>query len=634
MFSIIGLVGVLVIIFGIFLVEGGSMEVLAEAAPMEFAMIFGSALAAQLVANDLSGLMKMGGGLAQVMAGPKWKKQDYQDLLALLFQLTKLMKTKGVVALEAHIEKPDESAIFQKYPKILKDHHVTHFICDTLRMMTMNLDDPHQVEDAMEKQLEKHHHEAMHPAHALQSMADGLPALGIVAAVLGIVKTMGAISEPPEVLGLMIDKALVGTFLGVFLAYGIVGPMAQRLNAAVRHLRGGTLTDRTHDAGLAAWATLEETLESGRFDPPGLAWTFQQLSEARAAATAWLGSVRGHFGPAAAASLERAERAWGRASEALADAAARLPFPPALSSAGLTTTVVTRLLERVREAALAEFDGLRAVEAALAAAREDDLALRVRDLALADAGALFACVRDLPLGDLGPATEQARKRAIPDGMRAKVLESAGSVVGHVYSSLLGSARAPLLGPEGVAAERVLVLHCPWVDRRLRGRGLGRRLIEAVIADARAQRLLGIAMIATAEEQFLGDTAMKHLGWVEVDRREDDDARLLWLALTAPGGTQPAPLPRFAAPQTLVTTASPASLPVVTVRHAYHCPLLLASRQHTARAARSAEVSLDEADAPAAGGAAGARATVRGHDLPWGWLPATASAQIIEEARRG
>ena len=233
MFSIIGLVGVLVIIFGIFLVEGGSMEVLAEAAPMEFAMIFGSALAAQLVANDLSGLMKMGGGLAQVMAGPKWKKQDYQDLLALLFQLTKLMKTKGVVALEAHIEKPDESAIFQKYPKILKDPHVTHFICDTLRMMTMNLDDPHQVEDAMEKQLEKHHHEALHPAHALQNMADSLPALGIVAAVLGIVKTMSHINEPPEVLGLMIGKALVGTFLGVLLAYGIVGPLSSRLGAIV-----------------------------------------------------------------------------------------------------------------------------------------------------------------------------------------------------------------------------------------------------------------------------------------------------------------------------------------------------------------------------------------------------------------
>ena len=143
------------------------------------------------------------------------------------------MKTKGVVALEAHIEKPDESAIFQKYPKILKDHHVTHFICDTLRMMTMNLDDPHQVEDAMEKQLEKHHHEALHPAHALQNMADSLPALGIVAAVLGIVKTMSHINEPPEVLGLMIGKALVGTFLGVLLAYGIVGPLSSRLGAIV-----------------------------------------------------------------------------------------------------------------------------------------------------------------------------------------------------------------------------------------------------------------------------------------------------------------------------------------------------------------------------------------------------------------
>ena len=145
MFSIIGLVAVIGIIFGVFLLEGGHFEVLAEAAPMEFVMIFGSAVAAQLVAQDLSGLMKMGGGVPMVIAGPKWKKQDYQDLLALLFQLTKLMKTKGVVALEPHIEKPEESTIFQKYPKILKDHHVTHFICDTLRMMTMNLDDPHQV---------------------------------------------------------------------------------------------------------------------------------------------------------------------------------------------------------------------------------------------------------------------------------------------------------------------------------------------------------------------------------------------------------------------------------------------------------------------------------------------------------
>ncbi len=230
MFPIIGIVVVISAIFGVYLIEGGSFEVLAEAAPFEFLMIFGSACGALVIGQELPVLKGIGGGLGLILSGPKWKKQDFQDLLALLFQLTKLMKTKGVVALEAHIEKPEESTIFQKYPKILKDHHVTYFICDTLRMMTMNLDDPHQVEDAMEKQLEKHHHEALAPAAALQGMADGLPALGIVAAVLGVIKTMGSINEPPEVLGLLIGKALVGTFLGVFLAYGIVGPFASRLN--------------------------------------------------------------------------------------------------------------------------------------------------------------------------------------------------------------------------------------------------------------------------------------------------------------------------------------------------------------------------------------------------------------------
>ncbi len=235
MFPIIGLVVVFGMVFGGFILAGGHFEVIIAAAPMEFMMIFGAAVGAMIIANDMNGLKSIGGGLSKVMAGPKWNKKDYGDLLALLFQLTKLMKTKGIVALEQHIEKPAESAIFQKYPKLCKDHFVVDFICDTLRMMTMNLDDPHQVEDAMEKQIEKHHHETLHPASALQTMADGLPALGIVAAVLGIIKTMGAINEPPEILGLMIGKALVGTFLGVFLAYGIVGPMATRLLAVIEH---------------------------------------------------------------------------------------------------------------------------------------------------------------------------------------------------------------------------------------------------------------------------------------------------------------------------------------------------------------------------------------------------------------
>lgn len=143
------------------------------------------------------------------------------------------MKTKGLIALESHIEKPKESAIFRLYPKIAKDHFALDFICDTLRMMTMSLEDPLQVEAAMEKQLDKHHHEALTIADALQTMADSLPALGIVAAVMGVIKTMAAITEPPEILGGMIGSALVGTFLGVFLAYGMVGPLSVRLRAIV-----------------------------------------------------------------------------------------------------------------------------------------------------------------------------------------------------------------------------------------------------------------------------------------------------------------------------------------------------------------------------------------------------------------
>ncbi len=285
MFPIIGLVVVFGMVFGGFILAGGHFEVLLEAAPMEFMMIGGAALGALIISNDMNGLKSVGGGFAKVMSGPKWNKKDYQDLLALLFQLTKLMKTKGVVALEPHIENPKESAIFSKYPKLCKDHFVVGFICDTMRMMTMNLDDPHQVEDAMEKQIEKHHHESLHPAMALQTMADGLPALGIVAAVLGIVKTMGAINEPPEILGLMIGKALVGTFLGVFLAYGIVGPIAQRLNAVIEHdaqfykIIRDVLVAHLH--GNAA----QVSVEIGRGSVPSpLQPTFTQLEEALAAA--------------------------------------------------------------------------------------------------------------------------------------------------------------------------------------------------------------------------------------------------------------------------------------------------------------------------------------------------------------
>ena len=150
-------------------------------------------------------------------------------MLCLLFTITKMIKSKGILVIESHIEKPEESTIFQKYPRIMHDHFAIALICDTLRMLSMNLDDPHQVFDTMESQLEKHHHEALGPQHALQTMADGLPAIGIFAAVLGVIYTMGSVTEPPEVLGGMIGSAFVGTFLGVFLAYLLVGPFQTRI---------------------------------------------------------------------------------------------------------------------------------------------------------------------------------------------------------------------------------------------------------------------------------------------------------------------------------------------------------------------------------------------------------------------
>lgn len=229
MLSIGGVVMVFVMVFGGYIIAGGNMGIIIAALPVEMMIIGGSAVGAMLISNAGDVVKGVLGGVGKVFKGPRWSRDDYRDLLCLLYLLTKIMKTKGVVGLEPHIEKPEESKVFQQFPKIAGDHHVTALICDTLRMVTMNLDDPHQVEDFMERALEKHHAEVMRPAAALQTMADGLPALGIVAAVLGVIKTMASINKPVEILGGMIGAALVGTFLGVFLAYGLVGPMAARL---------------------------------------------------------------------------------------------------------------------------------------------------------------------------------------------------------------------------------------------------------------------------------------------------------------------------------------------------------------------------------------------------------------------
>jgi chemotaxis protein MotA len=234
MLPVIGLAIVFVCVFGIYIASGGKIEIILHALPHELGMIGGAALGAFLVSNKSNVLKKTPAGILVAFKGSKWKKQDYKDLLCLLFALCKLMKTKGLIAVEQHIEKPHESKIFSQYPKIEHDHFAVDLICDTLRSMTMGLENPMQVEEVIDKQLEKHHHETLGPGHALQNMADALPAIGIVAAVLGVVKTMGSITEPPAVLGAMIGGALVGTFLGVFLAYTIVGPIAVK-NQAVHN---------------------------------------------------------------------------------------------------------------------------------------------------------------------------------------------------------------------------------------------------------------------------------------------------------------------------------------------------------------------------------------------------------------
>lgn len=230
---IAGLVILFAAVFGGYTIAGGKFGIIAAAMPFELMMIGGAAIGAFVMSAGFSGVKHTLHGFGKIMKGARFRKSDYVDLLSLLFYFIRLAQTKGAMALEPHIEKPEESAAFGKFPKIQKDHQAVSLICDYLRMIGMNADDPHQIEDVMARELKKMKEEELHASHALQTMADGLPALGIVAAVLGVIKTMGAIDQPPAVLGKMIGGALVGTFLGVLLAYGMVGPMAARLRSVV-----------------------------------------------------------------------------------------------------------------------------------------------------------------------------------------------------------------------------------------------------------------------------------------------------------------------------------------------------------------------------------------------------------------
>ena len=232
MLGLIGILVIFVMVFGGYAAAGGKIGIILHALPFELSMIGGAAAGSFLIANGAEGVKQTLRDLRKVFRGPHWQHEDYRELLCLLFELVRLARSNPV-ALEEHVENPETSSIFTRYPRILADADAVSLTCDTLRAASMNYDDPHQVEEVIDKRMEVRMSHALHSSHALQTMADGLPALGIVAAVLGVIKTMASIDQPPEVLGRMIGGALVGTFLGVFLAYGLAGPFAARVRSVV-----------------------------------------------------------------------------------------------------------------------------------------------------------------------------------------------------------------------------------------------------------------------------------------------------------------------------------------------------------------------------------------------------------------
>ncbi|HEX2752470.1 MAG TPA: flagellar motor stator protein MotA [Alphaproteobacteria bacterium] len=227
MLKIIGHIGVVIATLGGYAAMGGKLAVLNQ--PYELVIILGTGVMAFLVANSTHVLKSCLKDFKAIYRKDKYGKQEYLELLSMLYVVFRTARSKGWLALEQHIENPHDSEIFKKFPSFHNDHHAVTFLCDYLRLISLGAEKPHEVEALMDQEIDTQREERNHTSHAMQTMADGLPALGIVAAVLGVIKTMGAISEPPEVLGRLIGGALVGTFLGVWLAYGFVGPIASAM---------------------------------------------------------------------------------------------------------------------------------------------------------------------------------------------------------------------------------------------------------------------------------------------------------------------------------------------------------------------------------------------------------------------
>lgn len=227
MLKVVGNIGVIACTMGGYVLNNGHLAVLWQ--PFEVVIIFGSGCMAFLVANSAHTVKQTGKDIAAIYKKDKYGKTEYLELLSLLFMIFKMARTKGWLSLEKHIENPHESEIFKQFPSVSADHHVVTFICDYLRIISLGSENPNELETLMDQEIETLAAEKMHTGHAVQTMADGMPALGIVAAVLGVIHTMGSISEPPEVLGHLIGGALVGTFLGVWLSYGFIAPTANAI---------------------------------------------------------------------------------------------------------------------------------------------------------------------------------------------------------------------------------------------------------------------------------------------------------------------------------------------------------------------------------------------------------------------
>jgi chemotaxis protein MotA len=249
MFAIIGIIVVFGAVIGGFLLEHGKLMVLVQ--PNELIIIGGAAIGTILVANPLPVIIKIVKSILGVLTGNPYSKDYYLESLKMLNDIFQFARKSGMAKLEEDVENPEKSATFSKYPKMLKDHHMLHFICDTLRMSVSGVVAPHDLDAILESDIDIHHHELMTPVRALSTVADALPGLGIVAAVLGVVITMGSLNGPPSEIGEKVGAALVGTFLGILLSYGMVSPLASNIEKIVD---ASTQFHQMLRAGLLAFA--------------------------------------------------------------------------------------------------------------------------------------------------------------------------------------------------------------------------------------------------------------------------------------------------------------------------------------------------------------------------------------------